>query len=331
MWYDIDKSCSYNQLFNFIVGPRGYGKTYAWKKKAIRDFIRKGKQFVYLRRYDTELKQIQKSLFNDIIFNNEFPGYDIEISPDGWRVNNMIAGYPMALTQAHHYKSSSFPEVYNICFDEFIIEKGKISYLKNEPTVFLDFYETIARKREDVIAFFMANAITLANPYFLKWGLTLPKDKKYIIKNNMLLEYVEADEEYKESKEATRFGQIARIDGYASYSVDNKFKLDDDSFIAQKGKDSHFLFMFAYHEKTYGVWVNDWTIGELVISYDYDKCSNRLFNLNKETMIESVEYVKQLSTNMYVKHLYQALLRGRLYYESAKIKMELRDMLAQMI
>lgn len=331
MWYDIDKSCSYNQLFNFIVGPRGYGKTYSWKKKAIRDFIKKGKQFVYLRRYESELDLTKNTLFDDIILNQEFPGYDIELKPEGWVVNGEIAGYPMALSLARQYKSSSYPQVYNICFDEFIIDGGKSTYLKAETTQFLSFYSTIARLREDVIVFFMANAITMANPYFLKWDLTLPKDKDYVVKNNMLLQFVYADEDFKNRKAATRFGEIEQFDGYATYSVENKLLLDDEYFIKSKDKGSQYLFTFIWHGKDYGVYDNTWGSGGVIISYDIDKCYPLKFTLDKGSMNESLQFVKTISNHYYFGRLKKAFMGGSLYYENMKIKLELREMLELVI
>ena len=32
MYYDYNKVLSYNAFFNFIIGERGVGKTYGWKK-----------------------------------------------------------------------------------------------------------------------------------------------------------------------------------------------------------------------------------------------------------------------------------------------------------
>lgn len=57
MYWDINKSLSYNALFNFIIGARGVGKSYGAKKLAIQNFLKKGKQFVYVRRYKEELKK----------------------------------------------------------------------------------------------------------------------------------------------------------------------------------------------------------------------------------------------------------------------------------
>ena len=66
MYWNIKNSLSHNCLFNFIVGDRGVGKTYGCKKWAIEDFLKTGAQFIYLRRYQTELKRTNK-FFDDIL------------------------------------------------------------------------------------------------------------------------------------------------------------------------------------------------------------------------------------------------------------------------
>ena len=42
MWWDLKNTLSYNALFNFVVGSRGCGKTYGFKKWAAEDFIKNG-------------------------------------------------------------------------------------------------------------------------------------------------------------------------------------------------------------------------------------------------------------------------------------------------
>ena len=53
-WFRLKAILSRNAVFNIIVGPRGDGKTFAAKEKAINNAIRKGEQFILLRRYKTE-------------------------------------------------------------------------------------------------------------------------------------------------------------------------------------------------------------------------------------------------------------------------------------
>lgn len=55
IYYSVDRVVSYNALLNLIIGERGVGKTYGFKTYAVKRFLNKGKQFVYMRRYETDL------------------------------------------------------------------------------------------------------------------------------------------------------------------------------------------------------------------------------------------------------------------------------------
>ena len=57
IFLDFNKPLSYNALLSFIITERGLGKSYGSKKFVAKRFINKGKQFVYIRRYKSELKQ----------------------------------------------------------------------------------------------------------------------------------------------------------------------------------------------------------------------------------------------------------------------------------
>src|SRR5688572_15284043 len=73
-YYSFAKLDSYNAYYNMAVGGRGIGKTYGRKRKAIRDAIRKGKKFIYMRRYKEELQLAKETFFTDV--QHEFPDHD---------------------------------------------------------------------------------------------------------------------------------------------------------------------------------------------------------------------------------------------------------------
>lgn len=170
MYWDINKSLSYNALFNFIIGARGVGKSYGAKKLAIQNFLKKGKQFVYVRRYKEELKKINK-FFDDI--KGEFPEHEFKVSPPNFIIDNKIAGTAIPLSTAKIEKSTPYPNVTFIIFDEFILDKGYHHYLPDEVTNFLELYSTVSRSR-DVIVYFLSNALSITNPYFIYFNLSLP-------------------------------------------------------------------------------------------------------------------------------------------------------------
>lgn len=121
--------------------------------------------------------------------------------------------------------------------------------MRNEPFLLFDLYDTIARMRDDVILFMLGNAISMANPYFIQWDLSLPKNKSAVVRDNILLQVVPTSAEFKRAKENTRFGQMSRALGYAEYSVDNKFYLDDEAQIMKKGKNTRFYFTLVWRDK----------------------------------------------------------------------------------
>lgn len=330
MYYNIDKTMSHNALFNIVIGGRGIGKTYSWKKKAIRDFIRRGEQFGYIRRYEDEIKLVKTTLFNDIIFNDEFPGYTISEKNGLYFVDDEIAGYAFSLTKAKDYKSSSFPLVKNLLYDEFLIEGGTTGaggYLKNEPDKLLDLYETIARMR-DVRLFMFANAITMANPYFLSWDINF-NGRKTFRRGEILAQIIDATDEFVNKKESTRFGKIARDLGYANYSIDNKFMLDEPIKIAKKGKHTRYYCTLKYSGKYYGVW-KDLDNSKVIISYSYDPCCTLLFDYdaNKSAMQKIIDESKK---HPYIKIIKKALLSDTLYYEQERIKHELTKILSYIV
>lgn len=257
MWYNPYDTLSHNALINMVLGPRGYGKTYGYKKLALKQFIDTGAQFVYLRRYQTELDLVKDTLFNDIIIKGEFPDHDIQFSRgDVWRVNDEIAGYAMALSRSNYYKSASFPRVKLIIFDEFIIDPSvNMHYLKGEVRHLLDLVETIVRMREDVKVILLANSITFYNPYTTYWNLSLPKNKHWTkaVDGLVLLQLV-GDAEFVERKSNTLFGKLTKDTDYGNYSVKNEFLLDSDTFVEKRPSDAFYVCTIENNSNAYGVW-----------------------------------------------------------------------------
>lgn len=319
MWYDLNKTLTYNSLFNIIIGNRGCGKTYGAKKRAIKLFLEKGFQFVYLRRYETELDEVKESLFNDIVINREFEGHKIEYKAGCYFVDDRLAGYAMALTKAHYYKSASFPLVQFIIYDECIIdESGTARYLKNEVRKFLDFYETIARMRENVIVFFLANALSIVNPYTMFWNLSLPYNSNIMRKGEVLLQLVQ-DTEFIEAKKKTRFGRLIEGTEYANYSIENKFLLDNDLFLGKKTSKAKYYFTFKYNGEIYGTWV-DYSIGKFFVSHDIDPHFKIIYTVTLDDHSPNDMLIKNMATNKHFKLFLDNYKVGNVYFENIRVK-----------
>lgn len=72
-YFELNKILSYNIPVNILIGPRGVGKSFTVKNYVIKNYLKKGEQFLYFRRYDPELKEIfeQKSKNQKDFFETE--------------------------------------------------------------------------------------------------------------------------------------------------------------------------------------------------------------------------------------------------------------------
>ena len=268
MYYNYNKVISYNALLNILIGCRGVGKTFGASELVVKDFIKNGNEFVYLRRYKTELSKSMSKFFKALIQENKFPDDKLDVKGNTFYINDNVAGYGVTLSTAQQLKSSNFPKVKTIIFDEFLIESGQGHYLKNEVDIFLGLIETISRMR-NVRVFMLANAVTEANPYFLYFDLTLPynNDIRTFKDGLILLQYMN-NPEYIEAKKKTRFGKLVSGTDYEDYAINNNFADNNSMFIEHKSGNSKFSFSFIYKDNRYGVWI-DFNNSKIYVSNDF--------------------------------------------------------------
>ena len=317
MYYSRNDLLSYNALFSFVVGERGTGKTYQFKDWAISDFIKNGNQFVYVRRYKTEFKDIG-NFFDDIM--KKYPEHEFKIAHGKFYIDDKIAGFYIPLSVAITKKSVAYPNVNKIGFDEFILEKSTIHYLPNEVSAFLGLYETIARDRNNVRVMFMANSVTLINPYFLFFDLQVNKSKRFwTFKNNDLVVELTDLQDFKEHKKQTRFAKIIDGTAFSKYSIDGDFVTDNYEFIENKSPNSYYMFTIVYKGDELGIWC-DAKLGLMYVTTKVDSSYPLKYaittNDHKPNMI--------LLSNKYSKNQINILSKmyeyGSLRYESLKLK-----------
>lgn len=324
-YYDGGNAISYNALFSFIIGGRSIGKTYYYKRKAIRDFIKKKKQFIYLRRYKEELQKTIGSFFNDV--KNEFPEHTFSIKSNKFYIDGEIAGFYFPLSTSHILKSMSFPDVQTIIFDEFIIDKGTYRYLPKEVNAFLNFYDTISRDR-DIKVYFIANAITMTNPYFLYFNITLPKNNSSFVtfnNNLILLEYINS-EKFLEQRAKTRFGQLISNTDYGNFSLKNTFLLDNTDFIENKNRNCIFYFAFKFNNSIFGVWLDTKT-SILYVSNDYDKNTQYIITTTMQDHSSNTLLLKKLKDTKIWNIFCNSYKYCNMRFETINIKNQVYDLI----
>lgn len=315
-------------IFNYVVGLRGGGKSFAGKEIGIKRFKKKGKQFIYLRRYQTEL-DVMVDFFADIRW--KFPKDELKQVGDKLYINGELAGYMIALTKTQALKSVPFPEVTTIIFDEFIIDKGRLTYLKNEPQMLQEFYDTVDRGRDETVVVSIGNAISVVNPHFVYYGLYPDPTKRFTKDTNksVCIEFY-TNTFFADEKKKTRFGRAIAETEYGQYNLYNRFLRDSDSFIKDRPNSANNkVYQFILDGQKYSLWQD---IREQCFYIDNNFESNfgyyRTHVLNPNEMVDNDKSMILLKKNSAVmKRLKVWLERGDLYFNNQTTKQKFYEIL----
>lgn len=187
IYYSTQKIDKKNATYNVIFGERSNGKTYALLLKSIKAYFKDGSQFAYVRRWKEDItgRRAQR-LFSGVNDNQEisklsqgkFSGvhywagkfYLCNYDENGKVIygDNDIIGFTFALSDGEHDKSTSFPNITTIIFDEFLTNR---LYLVDEFVLFMNTVSTIVRRRENVRIYMLGNTVNKYCPYFGEMGL----------------------------------------------------------------------------------------------------------------------------------------------------------------
>jgi hypothetical protein len=321
--FNLNKLLSYNRILNMVCALRSYGKTYRTTKYVVNRFLKHHEQFVYVRRYKPDLKHVA-TFFDSLIKENEFPDVNFEVRGKEFYIDGEIAGWAVPLSSAQSYKSVSFPNVTTIFFDEFLIEKGKTFYLPNEPEILLNLMDTIIRDRDNVRVICMANAVTVANPYFLYFNVVPDPDKEYTVTKNIVINTPDGHE-FAEERQKTKLGSLIRSTPYGAYSLDNKFVGDSNTFIMPRSKSSRFLGAVKYHSDTIGLWLG-FDEGLIYASEKADPSYPALAVTSSDHGLNTY-LISNYTHNPLLTQFVKAYKIGYLRFESQKVKHLCYDML----
>lgn len=187
-YYNTDKIDKHNATYNVIFGERSNGKTYALLLRSLKQYVKDGSQMAYVRRWKEDITGRRASqLFsgindNDVVSDltdgefttiHYFAGkwYLAKRDDTGKTIYNDkdIFAFAFALSDGEHNKSTSFPRIKSIVFDEFLTNK---MYFADEFVAFMNTVSTIVRRRTDVRIYMLGNTVNKYCPYFNEMGLT---------------------------------------------------------------------------------------------------------------------------------------------------------------
>lgn len=325
-YYDFTEMLSYKKILNFIVGIRGVGKTFRFKKWGVDDFFKTGNQFMWVRRYKTETKKLNK-WWNDIAF--KYKDHKLDVKGDDkmgtFLIDGKICGYYVTLSLELTYKSVPFPLVDKIIFDEFLIARNSpLKYLADDVFAFLSLMDTVFRDRENVRgAYLLANNMSFINPYFTEFNIK-PFNGRFMVTDDFLVEYV-TNEVYVNERLKTRFGKLIDKTRYGDYALRNKAIETDDKFVMPRPKNSVFMYGVIYNTIKIGFWL-DKRNGYLFADTKIDESSKRIYALTREDNTPNVYYLRNYKNTM-LDDLPYFFENGLLYFNDEYIKTAVFDIL----
>lgn len=179
-YYDISNILKTNASFMMLLGQRTNGKSFQVKKTVLEAAYHHDKLFVYLRRWERDIKQdYVTEYFSDMpikeITNGVYEGviayqgyiYFYNLDDDNKIVKGKTIGRYLALNLNERYKSQVFKGYDYIVFEEFVTDR---LYLENEPRTLMQITSTIFRDRKGIV-FLVGNTLSRVSPYFHEWDL----------------------------------------------------------------------------------------------------------------------------------------------------------------
>ena len=196
-YYSLNNILKKHAQYNVIFGKRSNGKTFACLEYGIKEFFKNGSEIAYIRRNIEDLRGKRgRTLFDNLVSLGLIEKYsngvwtDVYyyglrwyfcrwVEDDNGHKTRVTDEKPFcngfALSGMEHDKSSSYPRVRTIIFDEFL---SRGVYLPDEFIIFMNTLSTIARLRTDVNIFMVGNTVNKYCPYFAEMGLKNVKTQK---------------------------------------------------------------------------------------------------------------------------------------------------------
>lgn len=189
-YYSLSRILQEKAQYNVIFGERSNGKSFSVEELGLDNYIEKGQQMAIFRRNDVSFEARNSSTTFQHFVNNKKRGNIIKEKTNGqWEDVTWFRGawylskrddkgklirdfnafcYAFALSTWENYKSTSYPRITTILFDEFLTRGA---YLTDEFVLFQNMLSTIIRDRDDVTVFMCGNTVNMFSPYFKEMGL----------------------------------------------------------------------------------------------------------------------------------------------------------------
>lgn len=185
-YYSLNKILQANCDYNVVFGERSNGKTFASLTYILERYLKGEGEGAYLRRWKEDLRakraqtlfasivatgiigKLSKGKYNNVEFVNGKWFLSKRTEKEKLLMDSAPFCYAFALSDVEHDKSTSYPNVTTIVFDEFLTRR---QYIADEFVLFMNTLSTIIRDRNNVKIFMLGNTVNKYCPYFSEMGL----------------------------------------------------------------------------------------------------------------------------------------------------------------
>lgn len=250
-YYDVNQAVSRNRPLNFIVGSRGVGKTYGFKKFLINRFIKKKEEFIYLRQSKREIDNTT-DWFGSL--PSKFDGHEFKQRGINLFIDKQKCGELHALSEFVQLKSNEYPNVRFIIFDEFL-DDSNWPMRAEKPYALASIIDTVFRNRSGCQVFCLANAESLMNEYFEFFGI-YPKSKTGLtLSKDIALEVVDSKKfNVVEERANNWLGRVTAGTEYAKMAQSNEFKDDNELHIHNLEAGAEFVTNVLYDRNLFSIY-----------------------------------------------------------------------------
>lgn len=336
-FYNPTRLISTGKPYLFSLGVRSSGKSTGWLIHLLKEYMSKGRQFIYLRRDDKELQATAETAFTNavIIYNTyykdreDFPTIEEFIYKGGkYYINGNLAGYGIALNVQQKAKSLPLSGVWWILYDEFLVSKSGGRYLGGKDNPFkecealMSLFITVDRGidrpfRNELRCVCIGNNETYMTPIFMRLGID-----KYLTRETKFLNPKNEGWAVEQTFEVKALEDAKKSNAYLLSSDYNKAYsfgggIFDTKFIGRPEGKLYPIFNIVYNDNTYGIAQSD--SGEIFVSNSPYHVRTNLA-LTGPDHAPNYQLAKEWRSSFFMKALRDAINAGKIYYETQKAK-----------
>ena len=311
------------------------GKTTFFGRMEVNRFIKQGKKFALLYRFNYELDDIADKFFKDIksLFFNDYNMtskrrakgiyHELYLTKGTDEESGDSCGYALSLNSADQLKKYShlFSDTDSILFDEFQSETNH--YCPDEIRKFLSIHTSIARGQGEQVrhvpVYMLANQVSIINPYYIELDITnrLSATTNFLRGDGFVLEngFIESASN---AQKDSGINRAFKKNQYVAYSAENIYLNDNLAFVdIPQGTPSRYIATIKYNGTDFGIR----EYKELGILY-CDNRPDRTFpnRISVTTDDHNINYVMLKNNDMFIMNLRYFFEHGAFRFKDLRCK-----------